>query len=65
MDAHWKLLTALFLIGLSWVLFMVGYVLGGSMFQNVPSILLLYGSLFCGVIGAVKGIFAIIDHNRE
>ncbi len=65
MDAHWKLLTALFLIGLSWVLFMVGYVLGGAMFENIPSVLLLYGSLFCGIIGAVKGLFVIIGQNRE
>lgn len=64
-EADWKLLTALFWIGTSWVLFLFGYVFGGAKFQNVPSVLLLYGSLGCAAVGLVKGIFAILNRPRE
>ena len=65
MDKIWRLLTAIFLLLSLVVLFLLGWIFSGGMFNNTFSVLIAYALMFGGPIGIAKGALAIIDHNRE
>ena len=61
-DFFWRLLTANFLLLIGIACLVLVYVLGmGGPFAAV----ILYAALFCVGWGIVRGLFAIIDRNRE
>ena len=61
-DFFWRLLTANFLLLIGIACLVIVYVLGmGGPLAGV----LLYAAMFCIGWGLVRGLFAIIDRNRE
>lgn len=65
MDKLWRLMTAVFMLAVSNGLFLVGWILSGGRFNNVPSALIAWAVMILVLIGITKGILVIIDYHRE
>ncbi len=65
MDKLWRLATSMFSIIMGCGLFAVAYILSDGRFNNVLSVLLVYGMLLCVLLGIAKGLLVIWDYHRQ
>ena len=58
----WRMLKAMFWLLAAIFLCIMAYLLQGS---GLLLGICFYGGTFCGLLGITKGLFVIIDYNRE